>query len=145
MDGPDLEGFRDAQITLREQFSQPVEFFTPTATTWPSGTQIDPETGVPYDPTIAPTASGYSTVTASAEVFRGQGAARTVAEEVATAIGELETGEAVLAIDPADLADIQGSDFCEFDGEEWRITAAKDSDAIGPLDPDRVLIWVERR
>lgn len=140
----DLAGFREAQITLREQFSQDVTFIRYDEPTYPSGTAMDPESGVPYDPTIAATASGITEIPASAEVFRGQRASDEGAEEVATAIGEIETGQAVLAIDPEDLAEIQGATEVVIDGETYRVTTAVDSPSVGPLPPDRTLIWVEQ-
>lgn len=140
----DLEGFREAQITLRERFSQDVTFRRYDDGTYGPEIAIDPESGVPYDPMASAIASGVTEIPASAEVFRGHRASDTEADEVATAIGEIETGQAVLAIDPADLAEIQGATEVVVDGEVYRVSNNVDERSIGPLAADRTLIWVEQ-
>lgn len=53
-EAPDLAGFADAQHRLRTLFGEPIVFIWPPELTWPPGTELDEETGLPYDPTIQP-------------------------------------------------------------------------------------------
>lgn len=55
---PDITGFQDAQRRLNEALGETVQFLTPQEPVWPDGTQIDPETGKPYDPLIDPVSGG---------------------------------------------------------------------------------------
>lgn len=57
-DGPDMSGFAEAQSRLRVALGMDVTFRIPQAPVWPAGTQLDPETGEPYDPTVVPTSGG---------------------------------------------------------------------------------------
>lgn len=61
-DGPDIAGFQDAQERIRLALGQNVDFQIPIAPVYPDGTQLDPETGEPYDPTVDPTSGGGNTI-----------------------------------------------------------------------------------
>lgn len=56
--GPDLQGFRDAQARLNAALGTVVVFRVPVAPIYPPGTKLDPQTGKPFDPTIKPTGGG---------------------------------------------------------------------------------------
>jgi hypothetical protein len=55
---PDITGFFDAQRRLREATGVDAAFRLRTAYVWPSGTQLNPETGSPFDPTVKPVSGG---------------------------------------------------------------------------------------
>lgn len=57
---PDLDGFRDAQVRLIEATAESVTFFTPEPTIYPEDTELDPQSGEPFDPTIEPLSSGWA-------------------------------------------------------------------------------------
>lgn len=57
---PNIEGFLDAQARLRDKFGMDVRLLTPTVPVYASGTVLNPATGIPYDPRIKPTASGFA-------------------------------------------------------------------------------------
>lgn len=59
--GPALDGFVEAQERLRIAMGEDVVFYTPETAVWPAGTQIDQQTGQPYDPTIVPESGGGET------------------------------------------------------------------------------------
>jgi hypothetical protein len=52
---PDLQGLQSALAELREKTGEEVLFFFAGEAEWPEGTELDPETGRPYDPLIEPT------------------------------------------------------------------------------------------
>jgi hypothetical protein len=54
MPTPDLAGFAEAELKLREQFGVDATFIIPGVDAWPADTPTDPETGKPYDPFLAP-------------------------------------------------------------------------------------------
>lgn len=55
MPDPDLAGLQNALAELREKTGEEVLFFFEETLEYPPGTEIDPETGKPYDPLIEPT------------------------------------------------------------------------------------------
>jgi hypothetical protein len=55
---PDLVQFKDAQMRLNQALGQLVTFLVPNEPVWPPGTVLDPETNLPYDPTVVPTSDG---------------------------------------------------------------------------------------
>jgi hypothetical protein len=64
----DVEGFKKAMEFLNQQLGQELEFRWNEATVWPAGTQIDPETGEPYDAFVTPESGGgqvSATITAT--------------------------------------------------------------------------------
>lgn len=59
--GPDVDGWRDAHERLIQALGVSVEFRTPTPSVYASNVAVDPETGVPYDPTVVPVSGGAMT------------------------------------------------------------------------------------
>lgn len=141
---PDLEGFRDAQVLLREKFGEDVPFFTPTPTTYPPGTPVDPETGLPYDPTILPEASGFaSAVVRASVVFRP---IRGLSDDTRTTpIGNIEEGEVVVMVGPEDFEEEELDEATEMEvhGERYRIKQTE-TDQLGDGKPHRVVVHGEQ-
>jgi hypothetical protein len=136
---PDLNGFRDAMVTLTEKLGADVPFFKPTATVWPSGVPLDPETGAPYDPTIEPQASGFASAAVRCSVV-SRNAQALKDEALAAAIGEVEESEVVLVCSVADFdAHVDGATKVLIYGEELEITQS-DLDGIGQGPPHRAIV-----
>lgn len=148
---PDLEGFRDAQAKLRADFGEDIPFFVPSATTWPIGTPIDPESNVPYDPTILPTASGFASASVrSSVVFRPLGLSRRgVADDVKqTEVGRFEAGELALIVGYDDFVANGLDEATEaIVHDERYVINTFDYDRLGE-DPDgyhRVIIYLDQK
>jgi hypothetical protein len=58
---PDTVGFSAAQDRLRELLGVDATFIITAAAVWPAGTQLDPESGKPYDPFLEPEVPGAVT------------------------------------------------------------------------------------
>lgn len=143
---PDLDGFRDASVRLRASMGRPLWYLTPMATTWPEGTALDPQSGQPYDPTIVPLASGFSSASAQTLVVLPGGGDR-VAKEVEAAIGQIEEGAAALVIAADDwknlsLEDATGVRIYE---DTWEIADARFDSVGGDSDADRVIVHARKR
>jgi hypothetical protein len=139
-DGPDLQGMREAQATLRQYTGEDVIFYTPTGEEWPPGTVLDPQTGRPYDPLIDPIASGWGSAAVRANLaFRPVSGLNDQTAE--TPLGNLELGQIVAIMDIDDAKAV--ADATEFDakGDHYKITQRKD-DGIGSN--YRTLVWGER-
>lgn len=147
---PDIAGFEAAQVRLREQFGQEVPFYFASASTYPDGTPMDPETGQPYDPTIEPIASGMGSalVPNVSVVHRPMGLSRRgiAGEEATTAVGVFEEGEAALIVGPDDFHDnsLDEADWCYVHEEEWEVTSW-DADALGSNDTQRYVLYIRKR
>lgn len=143
---PDLDGFRDASVRLRGEMGRPLWYLTPTPTTWPEGTALNPESGQPYDPTIVPLASGFASASAQTLVVLPGGNDR-VAKEVEAAIGRVEEGAAALVIaakdwDALDLEDATGVVIYD---DTWELADARFDSVGGDGDPDRVILHARQR
>lgn len=55
---PNIEGFFAAQERLRQEMGVDATFVLKTPLVWPVGTQLNPETNKPFDPTIKPSSGG---------------------------------------------------------------------------------------
>lgn len=138
---PDLDGFRDASVRLRAAMGRPLWYLTPTPTTWPEGTALDPESGQPYDPTIVPLASGFSSASAQTLVVL-PGATDRVAKEVEAAIGRIEVGDAalVLAAKDWDALDLEDATGVVIYDDTWELADARFDSVGGAGDADRVIV-----
>lgn len=146
---PDVAGFANAQVFLREKLGRDVPFFTPTATVYPSGTAMDPETGRPYDPAILPEASGFtSAVVRCSVVNRPMGLSRRGLDDDTrqTAAGILESREANLIVTPADYEDnnLDLATRVRLFDEEYEILQAE-QDAVGPGAVQRYIVYLKGR
>lgn len=141
---PDLTGFQEAQRRLREKLGRVVMFYTPTPTVWPAlpTASFDPETGVPYDPTIKPLASGY--VVASARASTIFAPLKTVRrdDEQADALGVRSRLNKDLILDIADAWVASAAVMYELDGEFWQIVNVK-TDGLGSA--TRLIVFGEDR
>jgi len=86
-----LDGFADAQRRLRDKVGMQVSFFTPVASSYPAGTPLNPETGRPYDPTIKPLASGFTSAAVKCSIVRRPFGAKTSDITETTALGLMGT------------------------------------------------------
>lgn len=130
-DHPDLAGFRQAQNKLREETGQDVVLLIPEEATWPPGTQLDPETHRPYDPTVVPLSSGFAS--ASARVGVAWTALSRTGSSNATDLSPLgitEQSHAMLIVGSGDVANFElAEDVIVFD-ERWKIQGIK-PDGVG--------------
>jgi 3-dehydroquinate synthase class II len=143
---PDLAGFRDASVRLRGAMGRPLWYMTPTPTTWPPGTALDPQSGQPYDPTIVPLASGFTSASAQTLVVL-PGATDRAAKDIEAAIGRIEEGEAALVIGSDDwqklsLEDATGVVIYD---DDWELRDARFDSVGGAGDADRVIVHAVQR
>jgi len=144
--GPDLDGFRGASVRLRADMGRDLLYLTPTETTWPSGAVIDPQSGVPYDPTLVPLASGFSSASVNTLVVL-PGATDKAAKEIEAAIGRIEEGGAALVIGREDWDEnaLEAATLVVIYDDEWELADAR-FDSVGGNDPaDRVILHARQR
>lgn len=123
---PDFAGFDDAQRRLRGMFARVVVIHTTTPPSYPLGTPLDPESGEPYDPTIAPSSGGadVSQVVNARVVggaFLGAGAAAFGAREEEDALGMHSTADKALTLDPELYDDVKDATSFEVDGQTYHV------------------------
>jgi hypothetical protein len=139
MPSPDLEGFRQAQVTLREKFGRDCVFLTPQEAAWPSGVPLNTETGRPFDPTIEP-ASGGGFASATFRALVIDNPLTDDDTSVSMPAGWFEEGHMVLSLDADD--DPGEATRVETFGQVWEIRDS-DLDGVGDV-PHRRLIHVEK-
>lgn len=127
---PDVAGFREAQKRLRQRLGVDVVFLVPQAPTWPDGTQLDPETGRPYDPFAEP-ASGGDDQEVTVRCSLVNRALTPLDPTVTTAVGDQDIAEAALIVDEADFATVQGARRCRVLARTWRIAELKLDELAG--------------
>lgn len=143
---PDLNGFKNASVRLREAMGRDVVFLLPTETVWPEDAVLDPETHEPYDPTIVPTASGFASATATALAVLPGGNVKGDSV-VNTFVGTMEEGEAAVIVSASafETANLDRATRVVIWDESFDITQA-DSDSVGGNDdPDRVIMHARQR
>lgn len=139
MPTPDLAGFRDAQIRLIDGVGASVTFGVPTTVTWPASAAINPESGVPYDPRIAPASGGSaSAVTVNAVISQSAGGAD---DQTAEAVGRMESADITLGIKPADRSSIEGATTVTVFGTLYRVREMK---PLGHDQPDSYVVYAEQ-
>lgn len=102
---PDFAGFTEAQERLRAAFGHAIVFTIPGAVVWPPGTALDPESGTPFDPSVAPESTGETTTTVTVSVVdRPMGLSRRGIDDSVErkAIGWVEEGGVVLIVNTED-------------------------------------------
>lgn len=120
---PDIQGFQDAQERLREALGQEITFLVPQVPVWPPGTQLDPETQKPYDPTIKPVSGdGFEEVVKTCTVIF-----RPIRVNVEDPIGTEAAGlrkstSMALLIDPDDYPDVEDATQASVAGTDYKIT-----------------------
>jgi hypothetical protein len=126
-DGPDLSGFAEAQDRLRVALGVDAVFLIPQASVWPVGTEINPDTDEPYDPTVVPTSGGgvNEVVVRVAPVQRPIGGGDDVIEGPS---GVRQDETIALRINPADKPAIDGARSVIVHSIEYRVTEVVDDD-----------------
>lgn len=128
MTGPDLAGFTDAQKRLREAFGEPVEFVKAAVATYPSGTKLDPETGLPMDPLIEPDTSSEDTEIVNCNIgFRSDSRGDFAKADAA---GWRDVEHVRFIADISDRAKIDGAVLARARGQEYKIVSTT-PDGIG--------------
>lgn len=145
MVSPDIAGFIEAQDRQRELFGEDIPFHVREAAVYPDGTQLDPETGKPYDPTIKPTSGGGFTD----EVVRGIVIFRPIHTNLEDPLGDshLQGGlrratSAVVDIGIADLARVADAAEATVKDVRYKVT---DIEKDGIDGVDRVLAFLEAK
>jgi hypothetical protein len=138
-EAPDLAGFADAQHRLRTAFGEPIVFIWPAAETWPPGTQLDDETGKPYDPTIQPLSTTPHNRLAVGDVARRPFNTEDV--EFA-APGMVEREHVMVSMDLPYASAASGADSFTVGGSEYKLTSTR-PDGIGEL--QRILAFGRRK
>lgn len=132
---PNFGGLAEAQRKLRQHFGQDLAWITPAEETWPEGTEINPESGRPYDPEVEPETSGeVRTIVRCNVVARPIGGKAPVGDQVTKkAIGWLKEEGIVLIVDIADYHLVRNATEVEYGGETYTIRD-DDHDYLGPVD-----------
>lgn len=140
---PDLAGYTEAQQRLRENFGEEVILLFPEEVTWPPGTPIDEETGRPFDPVVAASATVSPEATINANVvFKAVNRAGISGEAQATAMGWMETGDVMLIADISDKDTIDGAVRFRVRDMTWDVHATLE-DGIGGV--QRYLVFGKKR
>lgn len=131
---PNFEGFRAAQATLRQHFGQDLAFISYPDEEYPPGTEINPESGQPYDPEVEPLDSTkVETIVRCSVVttpIRGGGQNDNVVKK---AIGWLKDGGIVLIVDIEDYHLVRDATEVEYAGNVYTIRDDH-HDYLGPVD-----------
>jgi hypothetical protein len=117
---PNIAAFKEAQSWLRNNLGTSADFRIPGARTYPVGTQVDPETGRPYDPTIRALTEPVETRTHMVGVIT---VANTPRAEVAqiTWAGLRRGDKLVIEMDPAAGADVEDATEVLIKGLRFKI------------------------
>lgn len=143
---PDLAGFRAAMDRLRDNFGQDVTFHAPVAKTWPAGTQLDPETGEPYDPAIDPISAGWTDIVKHVGVVtKPISTAREGGDTRFEAGGEFSGMDAVLDMVDTDHVDVLDATEVTLYGLRFKIVEMKPSGLGGDPDADRYIVYLEAK
>lgn len=142
---PDLAGFREAMAVLNEKFGALATFRIPPDpedVEWPDDAGIDPETGMPFDPTVEAVgdSDAVGEVTARVEVVHrttSQGAQTTLG-----ALGWVEEASLALILLPATKEVVEGATEVVVFNERQRILSFR-PDGIQPDVVDRWIVFCE--
>lgn len=127
----DLDGFRDAMARMRGFMGRDVTFLKQIEGTYPVGTQVDPETGLPFDPTIEPVGATEQELAVPANVYTAVAGNRGAFkdDQQMSAIGWLEAGNVIfdvsvsdfdsLGLDDATAVEDLGSRYKISDTDPW--------------------------
>lgn len=145
---PDLTGYREAQVKLIAELGNDVPFFLPTTTTYPAEAVLDPETSLPYDPSVLPTSSGFTSASVKCGIaIRPIGLSRRgiADEETLSAFGKFEEGEGVLLVPIADFEenDLADATECEVYNERYEISQ-HDEDGLANVN-HRAIVYIRQK
>jgi hypothetical protein len=123
---PDIAGWADAQDRLRQKLGTVVVFLIPPTLTpedYPADTSFDPETGLPFDPTIEHTSGEEPERVEVVAAVIHRPIDTDVRDAAAdTPIGLVPSSNAALLISLADRPRAEGATEVEVWGERYRIT-----------------------
>lgn len=135
---PNFAGFADAQRRLRQQFGQDLVWISYPESEYPPGTEINPETGEPYDPEVQPINGGEVRTNVSCNVVSRQISGSGKDQVTKKALGWLEEGGVVFIVETSDYHLVRDATEVEYAGD--RYTIRDDAhDFLGPV--DRWLFW----
>jgi hypothetical protein len=120
---PSIERFAERQGFLVENLGTVVTFFTPADpedVAWPSGTALDPNTNLPYDPTVEPASGGSGATSAAITVGRAVGGEADEGE--GQAVGIMPDTRGLLVVEPDDYPQVASATTCEIHGEMYKVT-----------------------
>lgn len=137
---PDIAGFRQAQEELIDKLGQDVTFRIPQPVTYPPDTQLDRETGRPFDPTIKPTSADHDDVVVRCTVvyrpIQGD-------EDVKGGMSGLRrTANMALALKVADRPQIDDATQATVNGLDY---AVRDIVPDGLTEVQRYVVFLESR
>lgn len=136
---PDIAGFADAQKRLRAAFGEPVEFVQAAVATYPAGTKLDRETGLPMDPLVQPTSvDEVSNVVNCNIAFRSDSRGDSATSDE---FGWHDVERLRFIADPADKAKIDGAVLARCRGQQYKIVSTT-PDGIGGI--QRYLVEAHR-
>lgn len=123
---PDFAGYDAAQRRLRSVLGRDVVIHSIVPPVYPAGTRLDPESGEPHDPTIAPESGGsvvsqilHARVLGAA--FVGAGAAAFGGREVTDQLGTHSTRDVALVLDPELYNDVANATSFEVDDDTYAV------------------------
>jgi hypothetical protein len=121
---PDIQGFITAQDRLRVVLGKDVTFFIRGTPVWPVGTQLNPETGRPFDPVIDPVSGAEET----SVVKRAGVTFRPIHVNVEDPLGDKVQGglrkatSVAVHIKDSDYADVQDAHKFVVNGTSYKLT-----------------------
>lgn len=133
---------------LRTNFGQEVAFRIPLAKVWPAGTQLDPETGEPFDPAIDPLSGGgfTSVVKRVGVVTKPITPGREGGDTRFAAGGAFSGMDAILDMAATDKADVDDATEVILYGDRFDIVEMKPGGLGGGADViDRYIVYLEAK
>jgi hypothetical protein len=119
---PNLAGFYAASQQLRQTFGDQITFSVPQAPAWPTGTQINPDTGEPYSAMAVRSNPEFVTVTITASVILKEASPlRPQADTEFTAAGALSGMDIILDVADADYALVQDASEFSYATKNYRV------------------------
>lgn len=140
--GPNLADMTAAQARLRKYMGQEVTFYFAAVLTWPEGTQLDPESGRPFDSQIEPEseeAPDPITIKCNVAFRPTQGLSEDTEE---TAIGDIKQNQVVLIMSLSEMETVAEATSFDVKGDNFKVKKTT-PDGIGS--DWRGLIWGERQ
>lgn len=123
---PDIDGFLEADRELRRQFGNATEFRIPQDPQWPTGTQINPDTGRPYNAMVKPINEPYTSVTVTAlTILKEASPLRPQADTDTTPAGRLSGMDVILDVGAADYDTVKGATEFTYATRNYRVTEFK--------------------
>ena len=140
--GPNLGDLADALARLRSHMGQNVVFYFAEVLTWPEGTQLDPESGRPYDSQVEPESKEEpESITIKCNVaFRPtEGLSEDTAE---SPIGNIQQNEVLLIMSVPEMETVAKAVSFDVKGDNFKVKKST-PDGIGS--EYRGLVWGERQ